>query len=154
MRELIGRHLPVHIGLGKDDGGGYAVEFAGDEDAVQEGEFYLRKIQRYHHIGAVQVGGDDVCLPGQVGRAPDEVVAARKNFRDDGGIPVHVVENMISHGDGVGDGTALEADFTTQHGRKQFPFRQGRQQVMAACVLDDRGFHYSTLSRRGRRCST
>ena len=115
---------------------------AGDQDAVQKGKFDLGKIQGHHNPGAVQVGGDDVCLPREVGGAPDQVVAAGQNLGDDGvAVGVTLVVHPVSHGQGIGDFTGFEADFSAQYGLEHLPFRQGGEEVVASGIFDYGGFH-------------
>ena len=137
--------LPVHVHFGQDDGSGNTVERTSDQDAVQERQLHLREIERHHQVGPVHVGGNDVRLAGQVGGTADNIVPARENLRDNGGrfrvepgvAGVHFIPDHISHGDGIGDHTLLQADFPPQHGREHLPRGQFRQQIMAAGILNN-----------------
>ena len=165
MRQPLRIQLPVHVHFGQDDGSGNTVERTSDQDAVQERQLYLREVQRHHQVGPVHIGGNDVRLAGQVGGTADDVVPAGENLSDNGGrfrvepgvAGVHFIPDHISHGDGIGDHTLLQADFPPQHGREHLPRGQLRQQIMAAGILDNgcnSCFHRTNLAKflQSRQC--
>ncbi len=94
-----------------DDGDGDVVGLRGCQEAVDEGGGGLGVAEGDDEEAAVDVGGYDVGLPGEVGGAPDDVVAAGLDVGNDAGAVVLEVDvDVVAYGDGVGGLDGFEAE--------------------------------------------
>ncbi len=93
----------VEVALVEDDGGGDMVGLGGDEEAVDEAGRGAWEAEGGHDAEEVDIGGDDVCLLGEVSGASDDVVATVVDIGDKSGAVVKELEvDTVAHGNGVG----------------------------------------------------
>ena len=117
-----------------------AVDFAGDEDTVEEGQLDFREKQAHGYHRPVQIGRNHVILAAEVGGFTDHIVPPRKHVGDDCGVFIFPIANHISDSDGVGGGASGETHLSAEHGRERLPLRKAAQQEMAARILYHYGF--------------
>ena len=139
----LGNFPGVEVGLVEDYGRRDPVNFTGDQDAVQEWQFDLRKEQGDNDICHVDVGCDHMGLPREVGRSPHQVVLPVEHFDDRGGILygrvlVVTVPDLVSYSHGIGGFGVPEPHLAFEEGGEGLPKRQLGKQEMASRVLDYR----------------
>ena len=140
------------------------VDLAGEEYAVQERQFDFWEKQADGNYRLVQVRGDYMCLPAQIGRFADHVVPPRQNFGNDrsilrGGnalcgafsrnglrsnaeqrafsIPAEIL-HLIADRDRIGGRGFLQTDLPAQNCGERLPRRKLAKQIMTARILYNR----------------
>ena len=95
-----------------------------DQKPVDKPKRGGRRHQRDHQQGLVEVGRHDVHVAGFVHRAAHDVVAARRDVRDDArafGLRFHVELHVVAHGQRVTRFQAFYLEFAPQPAAVQLP---------------------------------
>ena len=138
LRDLVA----VEVSLVEDYDCRNLICLAGKQYPVQEGEFELREVESADDDRLVEVGGNDVVLPGKIGGFAYDVVAAGMDEHDrgrvlGGGAVLILVVHYVAHGHRIGGIGILEPHTASQHGREELSSLHVLEQVMAARVLCD-----------------
>ena len=135
----------VEVGLVEEQDGGDAVGFGRGQEAVDEGGRSLRIVDGDDEHALVEVGGDDVRLLREVGRAADDVVLAVLYLGDKGrAFPVFNDVDTVAHGHGVGAADAFQAEVPLYLALHVASFVRANQ-VPAAGVFDYEACHFVQL---------
>lgn len=133
--------LVIHVQFVEHQDGGDVVCLGGRQEAVDEDGGGDGVVHGDDEHRAIDVGGDDMGLLGEVGGAADDVVAARLDGNDDAAVGAGFHLHDIAHGNRVGGAHAFHAKAPADAALDGFPAGEA-DDVPAAGGFDDCAFFH------------